>query len=109
MGLLTASMRMFTLNSQRLDLEYKIQLVTQAKADLTAQDAQLVNAGTDLSADSPVLKQLEARKERLHLLEKKLDQQLMQYQSQLKMVEAELQSSKDAVSKAIERSFNYQL
>ena len=71
MGLLTASARMFALNSQRLDLEYKIQLVSQAKTDLAAQEAQLINAGTDLSADSPVLKQLNARKERMHLLEKK--------------------------------------
>ena len=60
MGLLTASARMFALNSQRLDLEYKIQLVSQAKTDLAAQEAQLINAGTDLSADSPVLKQLNA-------------------------------------------------
>ena len=54
MGLLTASARMFALNSQRLDLEYKIQLVSQAKTDLASQEAHLVNAGTDLSADSPV-------------------------------------------------------
>ena len=83
MGLLTASARMFALNSQRLDLEYKIQLVSQAKTDLAAQEAQLINAGTDLSADSPVLKQLNARKERMHLLEKKLDQQMLQYQCHL--------------------------
>ena len=108
MGLLTASMRMFTLNSQRLDLEYKIQLVTQAKSDLTVQDAQLVNAGTDVSAESPVLKQLEARKERLHLLEKKLDQQLMQYQSQLKMVETELASCKSQFDKNVSTSCSYQ-
>ena len=107
MGLLTASMRMFTLNSQRLDLEYKIQLVTQAKSDLTSQDAQLVNAGTDLSADSPVLKQLEARKERLHLLEKRLDQQLMQYQSQLKMVETELASCKAQFDSNVKSSCSY--
>lgn len=105
MGLLTSSMRMFTLNSQRLDLEYKIQLVQQAKADLTAQDAQLINAGTDLSADSPVLKQLEARKERLHLLEKKLDQQLLQYQSKLKMVEAEYANCSKDFDKNIKYSY----
>ena len=108
MGLLTSSMRMFTLNSQRLDLEYKIQLVSQAKADLTVQDAQLINAGTDLSADSPVLKQLEARKERLHLLEKKLDQQMMQYQSQLKMVETELKSCQNQFDKNVATSCGYQ-
>lgn len=105
MGLLTSSMRMFTLNSQRLDLEYKIQLVHQAKADLTTQEAQLVNAGTDLSADSPTLKQLEARKERLHLLEKKLDQQLVQYQSKLKMVEAEYANCSSQFDKNVKYSY----
>ncbi len=90
MGVLTSSLRMFTLQSQRSDLNYKIDLVSQAKADIASQNAQLVNAGTDLSADSPVLKQLEARKERLHLLEKKLDQQLLQYQTQLSMIDAQL-------------------
>ena len=102
MGLLTSSMRMFTLNSQRLDLEYKIQLVHQAKADLTTQE---VNAGTDLSADSPTLKQLEARKERLHLLEKKLDQQLVQYQSKLKMVEAEYANCSSQFDKNVKYSY----
>ncbi len=90
MGVLTSSLRMFTLQSQRSDLTYKIDLISQAKADLANQNAQLVNAGTDLSADSPVLKQLEARKERLHLLEKKLDQQLLHYQTQLSMIDAQM-------------------
>ena len=31
MGLLTANMRMCYLNAQKLDLEYKIQLVSKAK------------------------------------------------------------------------------
>ena len=93
MGLLTASMRMAYLNSTKLDLEYKIQLVSQAKSDLSAQSMELVNAGTDLDPNSPVVKQLEARKERLHMLEKKLDQQMLQYQSRLALVESEFKSA----------------
>ena len=92
MGLLTASARMFALNSQRLDLEYKIQLVAQSKCELASQESQIISAGSDLAADSPVLKQLNARKERLHLLEKRLDQQMLQYQSRLKMIETEYAS-----------------
>ena len=107
MGLLTASARMFALNSQRLDLEYKIQLVSQAKTDLAAQEAQLVTAGTDLSADSPVLKQLNARKERMHLLEKKLDQQMLQYQSQLKMINAEFTSCQQQFDSNVKSSCSY--
>ena len=93
MGLLTSSMRMAYLNASRLDLEYKIQLVSQAKVDLVAQSTELVNAGTDLDPNSPVVKQLEARKERLHMLEKKLDQQMLQYQSRLTLINAEYQSA----------------
>ncbi len=107
MGLLTASARMFALNSQRLDLEYKIQLVSQAKTDLAAQEAQLINAGTDLSADSPVLKQLNARKERMHLLEKKLDQQMLQYQSQLKMINTEFASCQQQFDSNVKSSCSY--
>lgn len=101
MGVLTSSLRMFTLQSQRSDLTYKIDLVTQAKADIASQNAQLVTAGTDLSADSPVLKQLEARKERLHLLEKKLDQQLLQYQTQLSMVDAQLKRCSEDFNQSV--------
>lgn len=93
MGLLTASMRTSYLNSQRLDLEYKIQLVSQAKVDLAQQSSELVNAGTDLDPNSPVVKQLEARKEKLHLLEKKLDQQMLQYQNKLALINSEYQSA----------------
>ena len=101
MGVLTSSLRMFTLQSQRSDLTYKIDLVTQAKSDIASQNAQLVTAGTDLSADSPVLKQLEARKERLHLLEKKLDQQLLQYQTQLSMVDAQLKRCSEDFNQSV--------
>lgn len=101
MGVLTSTLRMFTLQSQRSDLNYKIDLVTQAKADIAAQNAQLVTAGTDLSAESPVLKQLEARKERLHLLEKKLDQQLLQYQTQLSMVDAQLKRCSEDFNQSV--------
>ena len=107
MGLLTASLRMFSLNSQRLDLEYKVQLVSQAKTDIAAQSAQLVQAGTDLSADSPVLKKLEARKERLHLLEKKLDQQMLHYQSQLAMINTEYASCQKQFESNVKSSCSY--
>ena len=107
MGLLTASMRMFSLNSQRLDLEYKIQLVSQAKTELSTQQASLVNEGTDLSAESPVLKQLEARREKMHLYEKRLDQQMMEYQNQLKLVTTELSSCRQLFDSNVKSSASY--
>ena len=93
MGLLTANMRMCYLNAQKLDLEYKIQLVSKAKMDLSSQSAELISAGTDLDPNSPVVKQLEARREKLQMLEKKLDQQMLAYQSKLALVETEFKSA----------------
>ena len=93
MGLLTANMRMCYLNSQKLDLEYKIQLVSKAKMDLSSQSAELISAGTDVDPNSPVVKQLEARREKLQMLEKKLDQQMLAYQSKLALVETEFKSA----------------
>ncbi len=107
MGLLTASMRMFYLNASRLDLEYKIQLVSKAKLDLSSQSSELINAGTDLDPNSPVVKQLEMRKEKLHMLEKQLDQQMLGYQNRLKMVETEYASCQKMFDKNVQSSASY--
>ena len=107
MGLATAQMRSIYLWLQRADLEYKIQLITEAKMNLGKTVSDLMNVGTDLLSDDPVVKKLEARKERLHMMEKQLDYQLAMYQSKLKMVDTELESSMKMVEKNIERSFKY--
>lgn len=95
------------LTAYRLDLEYKIQLITQAKMGLSQSVTDLLNAGTDLDPDNPVVKQLEARKEKLYLLEKKLDMQLQQYNSKLQMIEKEMESSKAMFDKNVQSSFAY--
>jgi len=55
----------------------------------------------------PAVKQLEARRDKLIILEKKLDLQMQEYQNRLKMVDAEMQSAQGAVDSAIQRSFTY--
>ena len=95
------------LNAYRLDLEYKIQLITEAKMNLSKTCTDLINVGTDLSSDDPVVKMLEARKERLNQMEKKLDMQLQQYQNKLKMIDTEYSSCESMLQKNIERSFKY--
>lgn len=101
MGLLTAAMRMSYLKASQSDLEYKIQLVSKAKLDISTQTTELVNAGTDLDPNSPVVKQLEARREKLHLMEKQLDQQMLAYQNRLKLIETEYKSCSQMFDKNV--------
>ena len=71
----------------QMDLEYKINLINETKLNLTNSMTELVNVGSDLDPSNPMVKQLQARKEKLHQLEKKLDMQLQLYQTQLQLVQ----------------------
>jgi len=106
MGLLVAQMRLAQINEYRSDLEYKIRLVSSTKLDLSNQINDLVGFGSDMNPDSPEMKALKKKEERLHTVEKALDQQLQRYQTQLQMVEAEEQSVKQSLQNAIQRSFS---
>ena len=105
MGLLIAQMRLAQINEYRSDLEYKIRLVSSTKLDLSNQINELVGFGSDMDPDSPEMKALEKKKERLYIVEKALDAQLQRYQTQLEMIEQEEQGVKESLSKAIQRSF----
>ena len=107
MGMATAQMRLMYLNAYRLDLEYKVQLITEAKMNLSRTVTDLLNVGTDLDSDDPVVKKLQARKERLNVMEKKLDMQMQQYQQKLQMIEKEMQSCEQLLQKNIDRSFKF--
>ncbi len=107
MGYAVATIRLMQLNAERLDLEYKVQLIADAKMNLGRTITDLVNVGTDLEPDSPVVKKLEQRKERLYLLEKKLDMQMEQYKTRLKAIETEYQSCEQMIDKNIQRTFKY--
>ena len=82
------------------ELEYKMSLIAQAKMGLSDSVKDLMNVGTDMDPDNPALKQLEQRKERLNLLEKKLDEQYEEYKVKLQMIE----SNMTACDKMIESS-----
>ena len=106
MGLLVAQMRLAQINEYRSDLEYKIRLVSSTKLDLSNQINELVGFGSDMDPDSPEMKALEKKKERLYIVEKALDAQLQRYQTQLQMIEQEEESVKQSLEKAIQRSFS---
>ena len=109
MGLITSTFRMMYLTAYQLTLESKIQWISTAKMELVASSDEILALGNDLDPDNPAVKQLEARRDKLTVLEKKLDLQMQEYQTRLEMVNKELESCKGAVSSAIDRSFSYQL
>lgn len=107
MGVITDSIRTQYLTNVKLDLEYKIQLVTQSKMGLAQSASDLMQVGTDYSPDSPVIKQLNQRQAKLKVLEQKLEQQMQQYQARLQMVTTELESCRSRLYQNIGQSFRY--
>ena len=109
MGLITSTYRMMYLTAYQLTLETKIQWIATAKMELVASSDEILALGNDLEPDNPAVKQMEARRDRLAVLEKRLDMQMQEYQNRLNMVNKELDSCKGAVDSAIDRSFSYKL
>ena len=109
MGLIASSFRMMYLTAYQISLESKIQWIASAKMELVASSDEIMALGNDLDPENPAVKQMEARRDKLTVLEKKLDLQMQEYQSRLKMVEAELDSTRGAVDNAINRSFKYEM
>lgn len=109
MGLITSSYRMMYLTAYKMSLETKIQWIATAKMELVASSDEIMALGNDLDPENPAVKQMEARRDKLAMLEKRLDMQMQEYQNRLKMVDTELQSAQGAVDSAIKSSFTYQL
>lgn|SRR5574344_1024229 len=107
MGVATDTFRLMYLNLQRIDLEYKIQLITETKMNLTNSQDDLLNTSSDFTSDSVLVKKLAQRKERLHQLEKELDVKMSRYQNRLKMIDTEIESCQSRVDKDISRQFKY--
>lgn len=101
MGLIAATVTKQYLIAYKNELEYKMILIKQAKFGLSDSVNELLNAGTDMDPENPMVKQLEQRKERLNLLEKKLDMQLEEYETRLKMVDVGMKQCDEMISGAI--------
>ncbi len=107
MGVAVDSLRLQQLTNEKSELEYKIQLVIQAREGLTRAGADLMQVGTDYSPDSPVIKQLNQRQAKLKILEQKLDKQMVEYQTRLQMVTTEMESCRGRLQGNIGRAFSY--
>ena len=110
MGLIAASMRLQTLIAYKNQLEMRIQSVTESMVGLQSQADELVTIGVDLDPDSDALKDLKVKKERLNLIEKKLEMQQKQFQTQLEAITQEIQSCQQMVQNNIQSGmFSYTL
>ena len=107
MGLITSTYRMMYLTAYKLTLEQKIQWIATAKMELMASSDEIMALGNDLDPENPAVKQLESRRDKLALLEKRLDMQMQEYQLRMQAVDTELRSCDQAVKSSIERSFSY--
>ena len=107
MGLIASSFRMMYLTAYKISLESKIQWIASAKMEFVASSDEIMSLGNDLDPENPAVKQLEARRDKLIVLEKKLDLQMQEYQQRLDMVNAEYQSARNAVNAGIQNSFTY--
>jgi DNA repair ATPase RecN len=107
MGLIASSFRVMYLTAYQISLESKIQWIASAKLELSASADEILALGNDLDPENPAVKQMEARRDKLMLLEKKLNLQQEEYQNRLKMVTVELESVKKAVDTEIKKSFSY--
>ena len=109
MGILTDTIRLHQLHGQKLDLQFKIQQITMTKMGLTHSCNDLIKVGTDYDTESPVMKTLQQRQQKLKLLEEKLNHEMQEYQIQLEMVEAEYGACKQRLSQSIREEFSYSL
>ena len=107
MGLLTSVMRMQYLQNHKSDLEYKIMLIAQTKAGLISSNGDLLQVGNDYDPSSPIVKTLQERQAKMHLLEQQLDARMAAYKAQLQMTETEMNSLRGEVQRDIQSSFSY--
>ena len=107
MGVLVSAARLMYITSYRHDLEYKIQLINTARANLLSSMNTMMANGADMDPESPEVKIMEQRKQRLMLIDKKLDQELQQYQTQLNVINAEEQGVTKSLQQGIEHSYQH--
>lgn len=106
MGLASNQLRLLYLTLFKSDLEYRVQLVTQTKLHLSNSMNGLIDAGNDLDPDSPEMKLLEQRRQRLQITEKKLDAEIERNKTLLNAINTEVQAAEKFVQESA-KSFNY--
>lgn len=107
MGYVTASLRVLYLMQMRSDLEYKMMLITQASRDLSRSTSDILKITTDLDPDSPIVKNLNARMQKLQAIEKQLELKMEHYSTRLKAIEEEINATKGMIDSGMKRIFSH--
>lgn len=103
MGLIAGTVNKQYLIAYRNELEYKMSLIRQSRMSLDQTTSDLLNAGTDMDPENPAVKQLEQRRERLNLLDKKLEMQMEEYKTKLEMVNANIEAADEMIKSSLKR------
>lgn len=109
MGFVTGTIRLLYLTQLKNDLEHRIMLVTESRRELAESISSLMEVGTNLDPNSPVIQNLRARRANLEKMEKRLEEQMTKYQTKLQAVEKEIGEAEKHVSKCVDREFSYGL
>ena len=109
MGFVTDTIRLFYLNQLKSDLSHKIRLINEAKLDMERSVTSLMEVGTDLDPDSPIIKNMKARRDKMELVERELNQKLTLYQSKLAAVDEEIKEVRGLVKNDAQTEFKYGL
>ena len=109
MSFVTGTIRLFYLTQLKNDLNYKIMLITEEKMDMGKAVTDLMGVGTDLNSDSPIIKDMKARREKLEIMSKQLDAKMVLYQSKLAAVDREIGEATKQVQEGAKNEFKYGL
>lgn len=103
MGLFTGLIGLAYLKQRQLDLEYKIQSKMMESTQNATFAMELITIGDDLKPDSAEFKRLETEREKLQLVEKRIQAEILRYQNQLKIVNGQIEVAQKFVDDSIRR------
>jgi chromosome segregation ATPase len=105
MGLVASQARLLCITARLSDLELKGQFINQTRMQLSALTSQLFTAVTNLDPDGKSAKLIQARIQKLQEVDKILEIQLKQVDTQHQAAQTELEAVQKVIDKNIERSF----
>lgn len=107
MSVAVAVSRQFMLTARTFDLQFQLQMIAQAKMQLSQTSGQLFTLSDALDPELPFAQMLMERMAVLQTLDKGLELQSQRIQMALQAVQAELESIKKMAQENIKRAFSY--
>ncbi len=105
MGLGASQARLLLLTARKQDLELQLQMVQQARMQVSNMVSALFNRSSNLDPDSKENKKLESAVSSIQERDKQLEQQSRRIDTQHQAVQTEIDSVSKVISKNIESTF----